>query len=174
MAAVLGIVKSHRGALKVSSVEGRGTTFELLLPPAVAEATATKEEVADASDDLPPGRRVLIIEDEDDVREVAASMLRKWGCETRMAGDGEAGVELFAAEEGAFDLVLLDLTMPGLNGFEAAERIRARRPKTKILLVSGYDESGATAVAGQPAIDGFVQKPYRWGQLKAKLAELLG
>jgi two-component system cell cycle sensor histidine kinase/response regulator CckA len=173
MAAVLGIVKCHHGALKVESGEGRGTRFELLLPPLREGAPAESEDSAPTVAGLPPRRRILIVEDEADVRRVADSMCRKWGLLTDTAADGIRGVELFAADPDAFDLVLLDLTMPGLDGIEVAGRIRAIRPDVKILMVSGYDEAGRVDGHLPEEIDGFIQKPYRWSILKAKLADLL-
>ncbi|MCP4872752.1 MAG: response regulator [Proteobacteria bacterium] len=159
MAAVLGIVRSHEGSIKVYSEVGQGTTIKVLFPVSprgtIAPAPAPPE---------PPGRMqdalVLVIDDEDTVRTVACQVLERHGCRTVHAADGEAGVGLFRQRPDEIDLILLDLTMPVMDGEEAFRIIRSIRPDVPIIVTSGYNRQDTTTRFAGRATAGFLQKPW--------------
>ncbi|MCU0671657.1 MAG: MASE1 domain-containing protein [Myxococcota bacterium] len=137
LAAVAGIVKSHEGTLDVTSTPGRGTRFELVLRRA-KEALAQTVEPA-AAPAKKTSLRVLVADDEAPIRDVVRLTLELEGHAVECVADGELAVE--RVRTGEFDVVLLDLTMPGHGGVEALRAIREGRPTMGAVLMSGYDES---------------------------------
>jgi signal transduction histidine kinase len=137
LAAVAGIVKSHEGTLDVTSTRGRGTRFELVLRRAKETLAQTVEPVATPAKKR--SLRVLVADDEAPIRDVVRLTLELEGHAVECVADGELAVE--RARMGEFDVVLLDLTMPGHGGVEALRTIREGRPTMGAVLMSGYDES---------------------------------
>ncbi len=176
LAAVLGIVRAHRGALRIESEPGRGTTFRVLFPCAGEPSDLREEappETALGGDPQFDGT-ALVVDDDPAVRGVSQLMLEQLGFRVVTAADGREGVEAFRARAGEIRLVILDLTMPILGGDEAAQAIRALCPDVPILLSSGYSEQDATRRFPGAAFSGFLQKPYRSAALLAKVREVLG
>jgi signal transduction histidine kinase/CheY-like chemotaxis protein len=165
--AVLGIVRGHRGALKVESEPGKGATFRLLLP---CHARAADEAAPAHPDAMPNAGKVLIVDDERTVREVTADMVAALGFETLTAADGQEGVEVFRAHAPEVGLVLLDLTMPRMSGEEAFREMRRMRPDVRVVLMSGFTEKEATSQFAGKRLAGFLQKPFSMDALKARLA----
>jgi two-component system cell cycle sensor histidine kinase/response regulator CckA len=171
LAAVLGVVRGHRGALSVESTPGEGSVFRLLLAPSASKAARRAEE-------SPTGvggpRTLLLIDDEDVVRDMVAEVLEQSGVEVLSAGDGYGGLALYRERRHDVDVVLLDLSMPGLSGEETFARLRDLDPEVRVILSSGYDREEATRRfhGQQPA--GFIQKPYRPHQLIAEIERCLG
>ena len=176
LAAVLGIVRSHQGALFVSSREGVGTTFRMLLPAATAgQAVAATPPPAPvpAAAPRPRGGLVLVIDDESSIRQLTGQMLRRMGFDSVTASDGHAGVSAFEQQAGEVRLVLLDIAMPRMDGPTALAELRRRSPGLPIILMSGYSEDDAAGrFAGVPRTR-FMQKPFGFQQLKDHVTALL-
>jgi PAS domain S-box-containing protein len=172
LAALLGIVRAHCGAVRVESEPGRGTRFRLLFP-CVPGAAAAVEKPAACPLAWRGSGTVLVGDDEAAVREFLGHVLRKCGLSVIMADDGREAVKLFREHAPEISAVLLDVTMPGLGGVEAFVEIRKIRPDARIILSSGYSEAEIAARFRGGEIDGFLQKPYEPEALIQKLSELL-
>jgi CheY-like chemotaxis protein len=159
LAAVMGIIRSHKGALQVYSEPGQGTTFKALFPfcdePAVTSKPAENIPVEFTSYGT-----VLVADDEESVRSVAKRMLVKSGFTVITAKDGQKAVKEFKKHKDNIILVILDMTMPNLNGEEAFREIRLIRPNVRVILMSGYNQSEATGRFAGKGLAGFVQKPF--------------
>ena len=172
LAAVLGIVRGHRGALKVSSEAGRGTTFQILLPCAGGRVPPPPPVPGETAAWRGAGT-VLVVDDEATVRLAAARMLASIGFRVLTAESGREAVERFRAEGENIRAVLLDLTMPQLDGEGTFRALRALRPDVRVLLMSGFNEQDAIGrfIGEGPA--GFLQKPFDTESLRARLQEIL-
>jgi PAS domain S-box-containing protein len=170
LAAVCGIVESHGGEILVRSEPGKGTTFTVAFP--AASGVPLRVEAPEAATDR-GGGTVLVVDDEDDVREVAKAMLESFGYRVLEARDGVEAVELYRDRHDGIDLVLLDLMMPRMTGDLALSEMRRIRPGVRALLASGYDESGRVREIVDEGFDGFLQKPFRRRELGRKVDEIL-
>jgi two-component system cell cycle sensor histidine kinase/response regulator CckA len=160
LAAVLGIVRAHGGGLKLKSSRGQGARFCVFWPAAVTMPQR-------AASEPPVGRTVLIIDDEDLVRDVVARMIEDLGYSAVAARDGETGLDLI--EQRMVDAVLVDMTMPGMTGADVINTLRARYPGLPVVLCSGYDR----ARTGGVSADAYLPKPFRIEALERTLAKLL-
>lgn len=171
LAAVLGIVRGHNGALKVYSEQGKGTTFKLLLPCADGPAEPLDETMTTGT--WRGSGLILVVDDEDTVRNVGCRMLESMGFETARAANGLEAVEIFRKEPERFAAVLLDLTMPQMDGNEAFTELRRIRPDVRVLLISGFNEQDAINRFAGKGLSGFLQKPFKHELLRAKLRSIL-
>jgi PAS domain S-box-containing protein len=174
--AVLGIVRGHKGALRVTSAAGVGTTVRALLPrPATMEENPTSTEggVEMGSERKRGALTILVADDEEIVRTVAQMALERYGYHVLTADDGEETVRVFRENACDISAVLLDLTMPKVGGEEAFRRIREIRADVPVLLSSGYDEQESTDQFAGQGLAGFVQKPYRPQELIQRLRAVL-
>jgi CheY-like chemotaxis protein len=160
LAAVLGIVRGHKGALKVESSAGKGTTFRVALPASFQRPDESRK-IEMSLPDIALTGTILLIDDEDFVREAAKDILELHGLKTMSASDGEKGVALYRANKKTIDLVILDLSMPGIGGEETFRRLKHENPDVQVVLTSGYTESDAMAKLAGQRLAGFIQKPYR-------------
>ncbi|MBL9210364.1 MAG: PAS domain S-box protein [Opitutaceae bacterium] len=171
LAAVLGIVRGHKGALKVYSEPDRGTVIKIYLPCATLDSAPP--EAAAVARSAGPAGRVLVVDDEDSVRDVSVRILQSCGFATDVAVDGRAAVELFRAAPSRYDVVLLDLTMPVLDGVEAFRQLRQIQPDVRVVLMSGFNEQDAVGRFTGKGLAGFVQKPFDASALGAAITAAL-
>ena len=171
MSAVLGIVRGHQGALEVQTEMGRGTTFRVLFPVS-ALSSQVGVEAANTVNDAESWRgagTVLIADDEECVRNVARRMVDRMGFQVLLAADGRKAVQIYAEHAGQIECVLLDLTMPLMDGEEAFLEIRRLDPAASVLLCSGYNEQEITQSFTEQGLVGFVHKPYEFKTLRTQL-----
>jgi PAS domain S-box-containing protein len=161
LAAVMGIVRSHHGFIRIRTEPGKGTAFRVLFPAVSGIAPRSKKATTERSEWRGSGT-ILIVEDEEGVREVAERMLQDIGFQTIGAEDGRRALDIMEEIGNSVTAVLLDLSMPRMGGAETFRRLREMRPDLPILMMSGYTEQ---VVAPQfnnsgPGITGFLQKPF--------------
>ena len=171
LAAVLGIVRGHRGALRVYSTPGQGTTFKVLFP-ATEKVSAKRRSPVESAGQRGSGT-ILVVDDEDVVRKLAKNALERVGYTVLLAESGQAAIDLFKTTDEQVSLVLLDMTMPGLNGHETFLQLKRIRPTVKVLLSSGYNELETTRRFSGQGLAGFIQKPYTAGTLSKTVNSVL-
>ena len=172
MSAILGIVRGHHGAIKLYSEVGQGTTFKVLLPAEAGEQSQAVEEENGARSEAWRGSgRILVVDDEPAIRQTASLMLSDLGFDVVTAVDGQEAVALYQREFEQIDLVLLDMTMPRMDGKSAFREMRRINPDAKVILSSGYNEQEATSHFAGKGLAGFIQKPYRFEILREKMFE---
>jgi PAS domain S-box-containing protein len=172
LAAVQGIVRGHRGALRVESQIGEGTCFRVFLPCADGVADP-KRSVPVSNPNWRGSGRVLVVDDEPAVQVTTAHMLESLGFGVLAAASGQAALADFLAAPDQFQMVMLDLTMPSGDGDEVLREIRRVSPRIPVLLMSGFDESEVLARFGSKDIAGFIHKPFAFPVLREKLQEIL-
>ena len=173
LSTVHGIVHQHGGRIMVHSVPGEGTTFRVYLPRVTDRADAPR--VPSAADPAHPcGTTILLVEDEDEVREIEREILAAEGYTVLTAAGGAAALELARHHAGNIDLLITDVVMPGMSGRELAERMADLCPETETLFLSGYATTFLTAGGHLPPATAFLAKPFTRAALTGKVAELLG
>jgi len=172
LAAVQGIVRSAAGELSVESAPGEGSTFEVVFPSA-RESMSVSPAVASAEDGFSGSGTLLVVDDEPLVRNVARVLLESAGFDVVEAANGVEAVDLYRARAAEIRAVLLDVTMPGLGGVEALQRIREVDPGARVILSSGYDQRDTLAHLERDQGVEFLQKPYRARTLLKKLRTVL-
>jgi two-component system, NtrC family, sensor kinase len=172
LCAVLGIIRARGGALDVESAPGKGSTFRSYFPaertPVASEVDAPKPKMAK----VPAGSTVLVVDDEAPVREVAAAALRRQGYTVLVAGNGAEAISIVQSNAGPLDGVLLDLTMPDMDGVSTLNALRASRPGLRAVLMSGYDQFEALRRFDGLGLTGFLQKPFSVESLREKIGLL--
>ncbi|RMF77361.1 MAG: response regulator, partial [Nitrospirae bacterium] len=177
LAMVYGIVENHGGTVRVEGREGRGARFTVTLPlhqeaPAEGPPATAEEGARPKAAVVGEGRRILLVDDEPVVREVGRRILERLGFSVVTAADGEEAVATYRREEGAFDCLLVDLTMPGIGGREVVALLRESGCQVPILLVSGHSKQGEVGRALECGANGFLAKPYTVAELTGELSRL--
>ncbi|PWU03825.1 MAG: hypothetical protein C5B51_18045 [Terriglobia bacterium] len=170
LAAVLGIVRGHHGALKVETKAGEGSQFRVLFPATSARRAEPAKEVTYKH--LRGKGTILVVDDEEIVRRIAKNALESWGYGVLLAENGQIAIDMYAAAANEISLVLLDLTMPVMNGEQTLQRLQRIRPDVKVILTSGYDEADALSRFRGADLAGFLQKPYTAGQLAGSVKRI--
>ena len=168
LSAVLGIVRGHRGALRVYSEPGKGTTFKILFPARRPMRRRSPARTARRTTGEGKGT-VLLVDDEETIRALGARMLASLGLRRCSAADGREALEVYAEHRDEISLVVLDLTMPHMDGEETFRELRRLDPEVRVVMSSGYTEQDVTARFAGKGLAGFVQKPYTLAQLKEQL-----
>jgi two-component system, cell cycle sensor histidine kinase and response regulator CckA len=172
LSTVYGIVKQSGGYIFADSGAGRGTRFRIYLPrvddPTESSGTQHTAQVSGGGSET-----ILLVEDEESVRQLVRDTLESRGYKVIEAENGEAGLRASGAHEGTIDMIITDVVMPGISGRELAKRVTEARPETKVLYLSGYTEE---AIAHEGALDpgtAFLQKPFTLQVLSRKVREVL-
>jgi two-component system cell cycle sensor histidine kinase/response regulator CckA len=174
LAAVLGIVQSHDGALFVESASGQGTIFRLFLPATHASAESTSSPFPLPQTKGTLSGTVLIVDDEDSIRYVAGEALTLLGATPLEAANGSDALAIVRQHGDGINLVLLDLTMPGMNGEETLRRLREISPTMRVIIMSGYSEGETMQRCASLGVSGYLPKPFEIGDLVDRLRLYLG
>jgi two-component system, cell cycle sensor histidine kinase and response regulator CckA len=173
LASVYGTVKNHRGAIDVDSAPGAGTQFVLYFPVSRAD----EPHHADAGNIPMPERlsaRVLLVDDEPLVLGAVKRMLERLGCDVQTVTTGAEAIAVCETSHDAFDAIILDLIMPGMNGKETFRRLREINPHAAVLVVSGYSLEGEVQEMLDEGAKAFLKKPFDAEELAAALAKVVG
>ena len=174
MSAILGIIKSHAGALQLSTMPAVGTTFRVYFPvpvvPAVVEAVALNGTLLSG---ITSGT-ILLVDDEELLCAIGSSLLSTWGFTVITAPNGRKALEIYKKRGGSIDLILLDLVMPEMGGLEAYHELRKKTVTLPIVICSGYSVEEVADAISNDLYAAFLHKPYKPHELKAVLIKLLG
>ena len=174
LSTVYGVVKQCGGQIRVESTRGKGAIFEIYLPAAELPERPEAEQEEEA--ELPSGNeKILLVEDEAAVRSLLRRFLDSQGYRVVEAHDGESAIEAADVANGGFDLLLTDLVMPGMGGFELARRLGRTWPDLKVVFMSGYSEDAVRNPEAEPAMnsENFLQKPFSTDVLARRLRDIL-
>ena len=172
LASVYGIVKGHGGYITCESEHGKGTAFKIYLPALEKEP---EEQITDPEESpLPRGNEtVLLVDDEDYIRDIARNILEQFGYRVLSAASGEEALEVYSQNLDKIRLVLLDIGMPGMGGHKCLMEIKNLNPKARIIVASGYSIEGKAASSMEAGASGYIAKPYQMKLLLEKIREVL-
>jgi len=168
LAAVLGIIRGHRGSIRVNSQPQQGTTFRVMFP-AIAEPASPEFGVRSEKQSWRGEGVVLVVDDQPAVRNLARMILERSGLTVLTADDGKEAVEVFSMHAKEIQAVLLDLNMPGMDGVEVFHHIAKLVPNIRVILCSGYNEQDVTTKLQGHKAAGFLRKPYHPSELVDRL-----
>ncbi len=174
MSAVLGIIRGHKGDIKVKSRLGQGTVITLMLPVLKEPEMIITEKSADESTEILKGDcTVLIVDDEEYVRDVGQKLLERLGFTVLTAVNGLEAIKLFRERSDEIDITIIDLTMPVMSGEACFKSLRKIRTDIPVIIISGYHEQEVSSQLKNMEVDYFLQKPFRMASLKTALREIV-
>jgi len=174
LAMVYGIVKNHGGYINFESVPGKGTSFHIYFPVLAAETDTfvpderKKDEILGGN-----GERILVVDDEPLLLEMVGDLLKRFGYVPIAAESGERAIEILKAERGLIDLVILDLSMPGMGGYRCLKEMLGMKPDLKVIIASGYSANRKVRETLDSGAAGFIAKPYHYNDMLKKIREFL-
>ena len=179
MSAVLGIIRGHKGAIFVDSRVNKGTTIRIIFP--VSETALPESVQPESTEAILPVRTgpsslkgtILIVDDQDEVINFSKEMATRLGYSVRTAADGQEAVEVFQGHADEIACVVLDLTMPRMDGIATFKALKQIRPDVKVILSSGYSEKEVAQRFTGKGLAGFIQKPYGYQRLRKELERVL-
>ncbi len=171
LATVYGIVKQSSGHIEVQSTPGRGSSFQIFLP-AEAQAAAVLDPGKDAAEPAFSGETILVVEDAAPLRDLVCQALSVSGCTVLSAPEAQEALRILSQQKGVIDLLITDVIMPGMNGPALAKQVRAMRPETKILYMTGYSGEFVRSDMLIPGVS-FIQKPFTPADLRRKIRKML-
>jgi len=170
LAMVYGVITNHNGSVTVDSAVGKGTTFTVSFPAVMLENTASERPSAAV---VHGKGTILVVDDEEYIREILKNMLGKLGYKTLLAANGKEAVGTYAREMDHIDLVILDLIMPVMSGQEAYERLIRLNSKVKVLIASGHTTVDQSPFLAMQHGHDFIQKPFTLQEIAAKIQSVL-
>jgi len=172
LSAVLGIVEAHGGAISLTSEEGEGTNFTIYLPISEDDVVHVTDYQRDP-EDLSGQGKILVIDDDTTVIRIVTRMLTRVGYDVDSSDSGEAGLRMLAENPKHYDLVMVDMEMPDMNGESVAREIRAKEYPLHVILSSGYTKDVLSSKNATVLFDAFIQKPYRVQELFETVTKVL-
>jgi CheY-like chemotaxis protein len=166
LSAAMGIIHAHRGGITVESRPDQGSIFRVFLPISANEIAALPEKTGKPPENKAIGITILLVDDEEQVRNMVKMMIRRMGFAVLEARDGVEAVELFQQHRDVIRCVLSDLTMPRMDGWETLAALRKLSPDIPVILSSGYDEAQVMAGEQPERPNAFLGKPYRHKSLR--------
>jgi CheY-like chemotaxis protein len=159
LAMVYGIVKNHDGYIMCYSEPGEGTTFKIYFP-IIEKEIKTMESKEEKVPIKGGSETILLVDDEEAIRELGEDIFTRFGYTVLMASDGESALEIYSEKKEEINLVILDIIMPGIGGRRCLEKLLKMNPRVKVIIASGYSINGPTKEVLEAGAKGFISKPY--------------
>jgi PAS domain S-box-containing protein len=173
MSAVLGIIRAHNGALQLQSQPGQGTTFKVYLPVQLSKSETEEANQKVVSAAWQGSGTILLAEDEEQVKSIAIALLQKLGFTVLDATNGKEALELYRKNATEITLVVTDMGMPVMNGYELFYKLKQLDPKLPIIISSGFGEGDIISKIPREEIAGVINKPYNFDQLRDVLKRVV-